>query len=191
MRKLITGMKISVDGKIEGPEGYADWAEAWSEDYGLTPQIDACVLGGGMYPGYERYWTAIQNEPDTPVWITGKPPTPAEREWANFIKRTPHYVLSSTVTSALWPNTRFLKRTEDLAALKREPGKDIYLMGGARIAASLIDAGLVDELRLIVYPLIAGQGRALFATTERRRRLELRKVQQLSDGRVSLVYGIG
>jgi dihydrofolate reductase len=190
MRKLIAGMKISLDGKIEGPEGYADWAEAWSEDYGLTPQIDACVIGGGMYPGYERYWNAIQNEPDTPVWITGKPPTAAEKVWARFIKQTPHYVLSSTITSALWPNTRFLKRTEDLAALKQQSGKDIYLMGGGRITASLIDAGLVDELRLIVYPLIAGAGKALFATTERRRGLELRKAQQLTDGRMSLIYAI-
>ena len=64
-------------------------------------------------------------------------------------------------------------------------------MGGARITASLIDAGLVDELRLIVYPLISGEGKALFATTERRRGLELRKVQQLPDGRVSMIYGIG
>ena len=55
----------------------------------------------------------------------------------------------------------------------------------------LADAGLVDELRLIIYPLIAGEGKALFATAERRRGLELRKVQQLPDGRVSLIYGIG
>ena len=53
-------------------------------------------------------------------------------------------------------------------------------MGGARITASLIDAGLVDELRLIVYPLIAGEGKALFTMTERRG-LELRKVQQLAE----------
>ena len=45
MRKLIAGMKISVDGKMEGPEGMADWVDAWSDDYGLTPQIDACLLG--------------------------------------------------------------------------------------------------------------------------------------------------
>ena len=77
-----------------------------------------------------------------------------------------------------------------MAALKGQAGKDIYLMGGARIAASLIDAGLVDELRLIVYPLVAGEGKALFATMASRRRLELQKVQQLPGGRVSLVYGI-
>ena len=53
MRKLIAAMKMSLDAKVEGPDGTADWVEAWSEDYGLTPQIDACLLGGGMYPGYE------------------------------------------------------------------------------------------------------------------------------------------
>ncbi|RWQ39663.1 MAG: dihydrofolate reductase [Mesorhizobium sp.] len=191
MRKLITGMKISLDGKMEGPEGYADWVDAWSEEYGLMPQIDACLLGSAMYAGYERYWSAIQNEPDKPLPMTGKLPTPAELEWARFAEQTPHYVLSNTMTSALWPKTRFVRTFDDIAALKQQPGKDIYLMGGARITASLIDAGLVDELRLIVYPLLAGEGKALFATTQNRRGLELRKVGQLSDGRVSLVYGIG
>jgi dihydrofolate reductase len=191
VRKLIAAMKITVDGKFEGPEGYADWVEAWSDDYGLMPQIDACLLGAGMYPGYERYWTGIQNEPDKPAWITGKAPMPAEVEWARFAAQTPHYVLSNTLTSALWPNTGFLRGLEEVAGLKQQRGKDIYLMGGARITANLIDAGLVDELRLIVYPLIAGEGKELFATTKRRRGLELRKVQQLQGGRLSLIYEIG
>jgi dihydrofolate reductase len=191
MRKLIAGMKISVDGKIEGSEGMADWAAAWSEDYGLTPQIDACLLGGGMYPGYEGYWTGIQNEPDKPAWITGNPPTPAEIEWAHFIKKTPHYVLSNTLTSANWPNTSFLRGLDDIAALKRQPGKDIYLVGGAKTTAELVDAGLVDELRLIVYPLIVGEGKELFATAKQRRGLKLQNVRQLQDGLISLVYGIG
>lgn len=190
MRKLIAAMKISVDGKMEAREGPADWVEAWSDDYGLMPQIDACVLGGGMYPGYEQYWTSIQKEPDKPVWITGSAPTAAEVEWARFAAQTPHYVLSGTLTSALWPNTSLVRRLEDVAALKQQPGKDIYLIGGARTTASLIDAKLVDELRLIVYPLMAGDGKSLFATMEGRRGLALQKVQQLPGGRVSLNYGI-
>jgi dihydrofolate reductase len=117
--------------------------------------------------------------------------TPAEIEWARFAARTPHYVLSSTLNSALWPNTSFVRGLDEIAGLKQQPGKDIYLVGGARTTAGLIDAGLVDELRLIVYPLIAGQGKALFAGTEHRRGLELRKVHQFPDGRVSLIYGIG
>jgi dihydrofolate reductase len=190
MRKLIAAFKTSVDGKIEGPEGYADWVEAWSEDYGLTQHIDACVLGGGMYLGYEQYWTTIQKEPNKLHPLSNKLPTRGEAEWARFAEQTPHYVLSRTLTSALWPKTRFLTKLEDIAALKRQPGKDIYLMGGARIAATLIDAGLVDELRLIVYPLIVGEGKPLFDTALRRHRLELRKARELPDRRMSLIYGL-
>jgi dihydrofolate reductase len=190
MRKLIAGFKVSLDGKVAGAQNTADWVEAWSEDYSLTPQIDACLLGGGMYPGYEGYWTAIRNEPEKPVWITGCAPTPAEIEWAQFTAKAPHYVLSSTLTSAQWPNTRFLRGLEEIAALKQQSGKDIYLIGGARIAASLIDVGLVDELRLIFHPLIAGGGQALFGTSERRRGLKLRSAEADSGGRVSLIYVI-
>ncbi len=193
MRKLIAAMKMSLDNKIEGPNGDPDWIEAWSEDYGLTAQIDACLLGGKMYneSGYEKYWTAIQqNEQGKPLPMTGKLPTPGEIEWVHFAAKTPHYVLSSTLTSALWPNTRFIRGVEEVPALKQQPGKDIYLMGGAQIISSLIDAGLVDEIRLIVYPLIAGEGKALFAKTEHLNGLELRKVEQLKGGRVSLIYGI-
>lgn len=107
MRKLIASFRMSIDGKIEGPEGYTDWVAAWSEEYGLTAQIDACLVGGG------------------------------------------------------------------------------------RVAAALLDAGLVDELRLIVYPLIAGPGRALFASVANRRKLELQNSHPLQDGRIGLVYGIG
>ncbi len=190
MRKLIAAMKISADGKFGNPDGYADWVDAWSEDYGVAPQIDTCVLGGRMYPGYEQYWTAIQNAPDQPLPMTGKLAAPAEVEWARFAARTPHYVLSKTLDSAQWPKTRFLRSLDELAALKQQPGKDIYLMGGGQIVSGAIDAGLLDELRLIVYPLIAGDGRTLFTMTKRRG-LELRGVQALAEGRIGLVYAIG
>jgi dihydrofolate reductase len=190
MRKLIAAMKASLDGKIERTDGPADWVKAWSEDYGLTSEIDACILGGGMYPVYEKYWTSIKTEPETPAWITGAPPTLAERHWAAFAQRTPHYVLSNTIGEATWPNTKFIRSLDDIVALKQHVGKDIYLVGGAKTTASLIDAGLVDELRMIVYPLIAGEGKPLFAATERQRGLELKSVQPLSEGRVSLVYAV-
>ncbi|HEY2798296.1 MAG TPA: dihydrofolate reductase family protein [Thermoanaerobaculia bacterium] len=190
MRKLIAAMKVSVDGKMDGPKG-ADWVRAWSDDFGLTEQIDACVLGGGMYPGYEGYWTGIRNEPGKPAW-TSNPPTKAEVDWARLTERTPHYVLSRTLNTAAWPNTKFLRSADELAVLKKQSGKDIYLVGGARTFASLIDAGLVDELRLLVYPLIAGEGmKSLFDTFQGRRDLDLREAEKLPDGRLSLVYAIG
>jgi hypothetical protein len=52
MRKLIAAMKASLDGMIERTDGPADWVDSWADDYGLTPQIDTCILGGGMYPLY-------------------------------------------------------------------------------------------------------------------------------------------
>ena len=190
MRKLIAGMKISADGKMEGPEGYADWVDAWSEDYGLTAQIDACVLGSGMYPGYEQYWTAIQNAPDAALPMTGKLPTTAEVAWGRFAARTPHYVLSRSMSVANWPLTRFLRDVAELADLKQQSGKDIYLMGGGRVTASLIDAALVDELRLIVYPLFAGEGKTLF-TSRQRRGLDLKSVERLPGGKLNLTYAVG
>jgi dihydrofolate reductase len=190
VRKLIAGMQTSLDGKIEGPEGYPDWVETWSDNYNLMSQIDACLLGATMYAGYERRWTAIRNEPHKPRPTTNKIPAPDELEWARFAAQTPHYVLSGTLTAALWPETSFLRGLDDVAVLKQQPGKDIYVMGGALTLASIIDAGLVDELRLHVHPLIVGDGKALFASTTTRRGLELRNVQQLQGGRLSLIYGI-
>jgi dihydrofolate reductase len=120
--------------------------------------------------------------------MTGKQPTVEENEWGQFAGRTPHFVLSTRLTSALWPKTSFLRSVDEVAALKRQSGKDIYLIGGARTTAGLIGGGLVDELRLIVYPLIAGEGKALFATTDHRQAFRLRKVEKLRGGRASLVY---
>jgi len=192
VRKLITGMQTSVDGRIAGPEGYADWVDNWGDNYGLMSQIDACLLGAGMYPGHEEYWSAIEAaEPGKPLPFTGNVPAPAEIEWARFAAQTPHYVLSNSLTTANWSRTRFLRNLDEVAELKNQPGKDIYLIGGARTAASLIDAGLVDELRLHVHPLIAGDGQALFETAGPRRGLELQGVQQLDDGCVSLTYQLG
>jgi dihydrofolate reductase len=191
MRKLIAGLQSSLDGKIGGPDGFADWVDAWSDHYDVMPQVDACLLGAHMYPGYEAYWTAIGSAPDQLNPMTNKLPTPAEVEYARFAARTPHYVLSSTLTSAAWPHTKFVKGLDEIRALKQQSGKGIYLVGGAQIVSTLLDAGLVDELMLDVYPLIVGQGLALFETTEQRRELELRGVRQLSNGRVSLSYAVG
>src|SRR5580658_8678327 len=191
MRKLIAGLKVSLDGKVAGPTGIADWVDAWSEDYDLTSHIDACVLGGAMYPGYEAYWTAVQNAPDKPSPMTGKPPMPAEIEWGRFASRTPHYVLSNSLTTAIWQKTGFLKRVEELAVLKQQQGKHIYLVGGASTVASLLDAGLVDEIRLIVYPLIAGEGKSLFATMKQRHALRLQSTRRLLGGRIRLQYDLG
>lgn len=192
MRKVIAAFKISADGKYAGPEGYPDWVKSWPDDYGswLTTEIDACVLGGGMYPLYEQFWTQVAAVPDQIHPLSGRVPTAAEVEWSRFAAMTPHYVVSSTLKSVTWPNTQILADLDTVAAMKREQGKGIYLMGGSALVGAAIDADLVDELRLIVYPLIVGEGKALFSSSARHA-MDLHKVEQLPEGRLSLVYGMG
>ena len=155
-----------VDEKIEGPDGYADWVEAWSDAYDVMPRVDACLLGATMYPGYEQYWTAVQESAGQAEPWDWQGATRDEVEYARFAADTPHYALSSLLSSALWPKTSFVRGVEEVAALKQVPGKDIYLVA-PRTTAGPIDAGLVDELRLIIHPLMAGEGKSLCVPARR------------------------
>jgi dihydrofolate reductase len=190
MRQLIAAMRLSLDGRSEGPEGYADWVDAWSEDYGITHRVDACLLGGHMYPGYEQYWTAIRQAPDQPLPMTGRLPHPSELRWSEFAQCTPHYVLSSTQQGFAWPQTRVLRHADAVRDLKAEAGKDIYLMGGATLVGKLLDAGLVDELHCILYPLLAGQAKGPFAALTQRRQLRLLSQRQMGEGKIHLAYRV-
>src|ERR1700753_3483739 len=118
MRKRIARMKMSIDGKVEGPEGYADWVDSWADEYGLTSQIAACVLGGRMYDGYEQYWTAVKEgldlDPDLAVAASSQNGS-TEEAWARFASVTPHYVLSRTRESASWPTVTFVRSLDAIA----------------------------------------------------------------------------
>lgn len=190
MRKLITGFKVSLDMKFQGPGEYADWVPSWSEDYDLGDTIDACMLGGAMYPGYERYWSAMRSNPLAPSPITGTVATAAERDWSARIPTLPHYVLSRSLNLSDWPNTHFLRRLGQIADLKAQAGKDIYLMGGGALFKALTAAGLVDEIRLIVHPVAAGGPHDLFAADAPRQSLQLIRSQSLPDGLQRLDYAI-
>jgi dihydrofolate reductase len=82
-----------------------------------------------------------------------------------------------------------LRSLEEVEALRKQPGKDIYVMGGGSIIASFIEAGLLDELRLITYPVIAGGEHTLLSGLKTRRTLALRSLQQLEGGKTYLAYG--
>ena len=72
MRKIIAALVVSVDGFIEGPNGELDWVDTWEDPFDLLPQIDTCILGRGMYPGYEQYWGAILANPEGVLPFTRK-----------------------------------------------------------------------------------------------------------------------
>ncbi len=190
MRKLISAFKVSLDMKFQGPGDYADWVPAWSEDYDLGGSIDACILGGAMYRGYEAYWSAMRANPTSPSPMTGTVATAAELVWAERIPDLPHYVLTRTLTEAKWPNTHFLGSTGQIADLKAQEGKDIYLMGGGALFRMLLAVGLVDELRLIVHPIAAGGTNDLFTHDAVRQSFRLSNTETLDGGLLRLDYAI-
>ena len=187
-RKIIAALQVSVDGLIEGPEGEVDWIGSWEDSFDLLPQIDTCILGGGMYPGYEEYWLSILADPEGVQPLTGRVPSKGEVAYAQFADRTPHIVLSTTLETVAWRTTRVVRDIEEIRLLKQRPGKDIHAVGGAALIGSLMNAGLLDEIRLTVHPLVLGRGKALFKDVCERHALEVVGVLALEAGRVSLAY---
>ena len=123
-----------------------------------------------MYPGHEQYWTAIQQAPEQPLPMTGKLAHPAELTWSKFARLTSHYVLSGTLSSVTWAHTRILRRLDEVRELKDQAGKDIYLMGGAMLTSTLLNAG---------------------EAVTKRRALTLLHHHPLGEGRLHLSYQVG
>ena len=187
-RKIISAFRISVDGFTEGPNGEVDWVETWEDEYDIRPQIDTCLLGRGMYPGYQQYWRAILANPEGVSPFTGRVASKGEIDYAHFADKTPHIVLSKTLDQVDWKNTRVVRDVEEIRKLKQRPGKDIYAIGGATLVSSLMNWGLIDEVRLLVNPLILGGGKALFKDVKDRHVLKLVQAKPFKSGRVSLTY---
>jgi dihydrofolate reductase len=189
-RRIIAALEVSLDGLIEGPNGEVDWIGSWEDSFALLPEIDTLVLGGGAYPGYEQYWLAILANPQGVLPLTGKFPSTGEVNYARFADKTPHVVLSRTLDAVAWKTTRIVRHVADIAALKQQPGKDIHAVGGASLVSTLMNEGLVDQLRLTVHPVVLGKGTALFKEVEGRHGLELLEARPLTGGRVSLTYNL-
>ena len=141
-----------------------------------------------MYPGYAQYWRAILANPTGILPFTGGVASPGEIEYARFADRTPHFVLSTTLGSLDWPTARIIRSADEIRRMKQQPGKDIYAVGGATLISSLMNMDLVDEIRLLVHPVVLGGGKALFEQVNGRHALALTDVGPIASGRVRLTY---
>lgn len=188
MRKIIAALRISADGFIQGPNGELDWVETWEDPFDIIHQVDTCILGRRMYPGYEPYWTAVLANPESILPFTGKIPSRGEIEYAHFAEKTPHFVLSKTLHEVEWKNTRIIRNAEEIGKMKQESGKDMYAIGGATLVSSLMNLGLIDEVRLVIHPVILGQGMTLFKNVKERHALKLLEAKPLESGMVRLTY---
>ena len=189
-RPFIASLQMSLDGYIQGAHDEVDWVDSWSDALDLIPGADAAVLGGGMYPGYEQLWGSIAADPQSGTAMLGREVTKGEAEYAQWTQSTPHYVLSTTLERAGWETAHLVRDVGELRSLKDQPGGAVYVIGGAALVSSLTNEGLLDELRLIVHPVILGGGKALFAGVRDRRVLELVRSDTDEAGRVVLSYQI-
>jgi len=184
MRRIIAALQTSVDGFIEGPNGELDWAmaedeETWIDMNETLSLVDTFILGRGMYPAYEQYWLALLDNP------TG---TKNENAYARHADKIPHIVLSKTLDKVAWKVTRIVRDVEEIQKMKQRPGKDMLTFGGATLVSSLMNLGLIDELRLMVNPIILGGGKALFKDVKEPQSLKLIRVKPLKSGKVGLTY---
>ena len=191
-RNMIAALQVSLDGFTQGEDtGEPEWVTSWADGLALLSDVDAFVQGAGMYPGYGMYWSAIEADPMKPAPFSSRLPSEREIDYARFAARTPHYVLSSKLEAVSWPpSAKIVRSIAEIGALKGQPGKNVYVVGGATLVTSLLEAGVLDELRLIVHPILLGKGKALFAGLENRRSLELSKSELGPSGRVISTYRV-
>jgi dihydrofolate reductase len=193
MRKIIAALQVSVDGFIEGPNGELDWAmeedeETWRNLNEMLSSVDTFILGRKMYPDYEQYWLAILANPAGVLPFSGRVASENEIAYARRADQIPHIVLSKTPDKVAWKTTRIVRDVEEIRKMKQQPGKDMYVVGGATLVSSLMNLGLIDELQLMVNPLVLGGGKALFKDIKERHVLKLVQVKPLQSGKVSLTY---
>jgi len=186
---MIAALQVTLDGFIEGPHGEKDWADSWADAIQLVPDVDTFVLGARMYPDYGVYWEAIDANPDRVPPFQDRIPSETEVAYARLAAKTPHIVVSTTLESIAWPATaRIVGDVAELRKIKSQPGKNIYVVGGATLVASLLNEDLIDELRLIVHPIVLGKGQGLFAGVNKRLSLDLVQAKSTESGRVILSY---
>lgn len=147
MRKLIVYELLSLDGVAEAPETFFGWDDALDATLAaaITTQ-DAVILGRRNYDEWARFWPNSEIEP-----------------FASFINAVPKYVATSTPLDDEWANTTVIDGdlVEFVRELKEQPGVDVGVHGSISVAQSLLAAGVVDELKLTIGPMIAGRGRRL------------------------------
>ncbi|MFM9376323.1 dihydrofolate reductase family protein [Gordonia sp. VNK21] len=182
MKRVTYSMSMSLDGYIKGPDGSFDWGRPGAETFAVATDevrgLHTHLMGRNLYETM-TYWETA-GTPGSGVELDA-----AEDEFATLWKALPKVVFTSTPVE-LVGNTRLA--LADLAAeierVRREPGEGDIAIGGAALAAAAADAGLIDEYRIRVFPVLVGGGTPFFARGERFAELDLRE-QRTLDGEIA------
>jgi dihydrofolate reductase len=184
MGKIVITEFISLDGVVEDPGGSEDFKHSgWSfeiergeegDQFKLdeTMSAEALLLGRRTYEGFADAWPS------------------REGEFADKFNNMPKYVVSSTLKDPEWTNSTVLEGdvADEVSKLREEHDGEIVVHGSVQLVQALIEHGLVDELRLMVFPVVLGAGKRLFGETSDKRRLKLADSKTVGDGVQILTY---
>jgi dihydrofolate reductase len=179
MRKVVASELVSLDGVMESPE---EWAFSYSNDEMAEANAsgmahsDAMLFGRVTFQEFAAFWP-YQNS--------------AEQPFTDYLNNTPKYVVSTTLQEPLeWNNSTLIKDNfaEEISRLKRQPGKDIGIVGSGTLVRWLVRNGLLDELGLMVHPIVLGSGKRLFEDSSDQVALELVDSKTFATGVLYLTY---
>jgi dihydrofolate reductase len=171
MRKIVAGLFISLDGVVEAPDKwhFPYFNDEMGEAVGSQmADADTMLLGRVTYEEFAGYW----------------PQQGSEAEGADFMNGTPKLVASRTLDTVEWENSTLIEGdlASALTRIKQGPGKDISVVGSPTLVRSLLRAGVLDELRLLVHPIVVGRGKRLFVDGEEQTALKLTESKTFSTG---------
>ena len=176
MRKVVSGLFISLDGVTEAPN---EWqfdnfdAEMGAAMGAHIAAEDTILLGRVTYQEWAPFW-----------------PTSTDEPYASHINNTPKYVVSTTLDRVDWQNSTLIKGdlAGEIARLKAQPGRNIGVAGSPTLVRSLLQQDLLDELTLMIHPVVVGHGKRLFNGEGDLKRLKLVNEQTTSTGVSLLTY---
>ena len=179
MRKIVAGLFISLDGVYEAPD---QWHFPYFNDQmgeAVDAQMkaaDTMLLGRVTYEEFAGFWPQQSSD---------------EIDIADYMNNTPKLVVSSTLDNLEWQNSTLITGNnvvEELTRLKQQPGKNISITGSGTLARSLLNAGLLDELHLLVHPIVVGHGKRLFTDESDQKGLKLVESTIFDNGVLYLTY---
>lgn len=188
MRKVIVSMNVTLDGFMSGPDCELDWHfQSWTNDmadslYEQLSKADTILLGRITYNAMAKYWPFKAKDLSFP------------REDIAFAEMMNNYtklVFSKTLLKASWNNSILVTGDveEEIAKLKKGPGKDMIIYGSGKVVTALINSGLVDEYQLWIHPVLIGTGKPLFKNLHEKIPMKLFKTKTFANGVTILYYG--
>ncbi|EQA46588.1 riboflavin biosynthesis protein RibD C-terminal domain protein [Leptospira broomii serovar Hurstbridge str. 5399] len=181
MRKIIFQMMVTLDGFFEGPNDEIDWHRVDDEfnEYAvdLLGKVDTLLFGRVTYDLMAGYWPTPAAVKDDPI-VAGR------------MNDLPKIVFSKTLNRVEWQNTKLIKDNiaDEVLKLKNQSGRDMAIFGSSNLALTFIKHGLIDEFRIMVNPVVLGNGKTLFDGIDSKLNLKLVQTKIFGSGLVSLHY---